>query len=123
MKKIVSFLVLCVVATTLLVSCDPLVEESFDETLLYGKWQSNALFYKYISDGTGTTWDTSDDVTEAEAQKFTWTLVASEFTHIHVMEIGSTVVTKIYTVTELTDSTLIYEDDFGKIFSFEKVAD
>jgi len=122
MKKIVSFLVLCVVATTLMVSCDPLIEESFDETLLYGKWQSNTLFYKYLSDGTGATWDTGDDVTEEEAQEFTWTLVESELTHIHVMVLGGSV-PKVYSVTELTDSTLIYEDDFGKIFSFDKVAD
>jgi hypothetical protein len=105
-----------------MVSCDTLVDKSFDETLLYGKWQSNTMFYKYISDGTGTTWDTADDVTEAEAQKFTWTLVASELTHIHIMEIGGNV-PKSYTVTELTDSTLIYNDDFGKTFSFKKVAE
>jgi hypothetical protein len=121
MKKIVSFLAFCVVATLLMVSCDTLVEQSFDKTLLYGKWQSNTLFYKYLSDGTGATWDTADDVTEAEAQSFTWTLVQSELTHIHVMEIGSSVVTKIYTVTELTDSTLIYNDDYGKEFSFDKI--
>jgi hypothetical protein len=119
MKKIVSFLVLCVVVALLFVACDTLVEKSFDKTLLYGKWQSNTLFYKYMSDGSGATWDTADDVTEAEAQKFTWTLVASELTHIHVLEMGGTV-PKVYTVTELTDSTLIYEDDFGKIFSFDK---
>jgi len=121
MKKIVSFLGLCIVAAVLFVACDPIVEQSFDETLLYGKWQSNTLFYKYLTDGTGATWNTADDVTEAEAQKFTWTLVQSELTQIHAMEIGSTVVTKIYTVTELTDSTLTYNDDFGKSFTFKKV--
>jgi hypothetical protein len=122
MKKIVSFLVFCFVSAVLMVSCDPLVEQSFDETLLYGKWQSNTMFYKYLSDGTGATWDTSEDVTEAEAQKFTWTLVQSELTHIHIMEIGGNV-PKSYTVTELTDSTLIYHDEFDKNFSFKKVAD
>lgn len=122
MKKILSFLGLCVVATVLLVSCDPLVEQSFDETLLYGKWQSNTLFYKYLADGSGATWDTADDVTEAEAQNFTWTLVESELTHIHVLEMGGSV-PKVYTVTELTDSTLVYEDDFGKNFSFDKVTE
>jgi len=120
--KILSFLGLCVVATVLLVSCDPLVEQSFDETLLYGKWQSNTLFYKYLADGSGATWDTADDVTEAEAQNFTWTLVESELTHIHVLEMGGSV-PKVYTVTELTDSTLVYEDDFGKNFSFDKVTE
>jgi hypothetical protein len=120
MKKIVSFLGFCVVTALLMVSCDQLVEPSFDETFLYGKWQSNTLFYKYLSDGTGATWDTGEDVTEAEAQSFTWTLVESELTQIHVMEIGGTV-PKSYTVTELTDSTLMYHDEFGKEFSFDKI--
>jgi hypothetical protein len=119
MKKIVSFLGLCIVATVMLVSCDSLVDKSFDKTLLYGKWQSGTVFYKYLANGTGSTWDTADDVTEEEAQTFTWTLVASELTHIHVLEMGGTV-PKVYTVTELTDSTLIYEDGY-EISSFKKV--
>ena len=96
-------------------------EESFDESLLIGKWQSGTLFYKYLADGTGGTWDTSDDVTEAEAQAFTWTLVKSELTHIHVLEIGGSV-PKVYTVTELTATSLKYKDDFGVNFSFTKVS-
>jgi hypothetical protein len=124
MKKIVYFLIVFVTTALLTVSCDMLTPEetSFDETLLYGKWQSGTLFYKYVNDGNGTTWDTADDVTEAEAQKFTWTLVKSELTHIHVLEMGGTV-PKVYTLTELTDSTLIYHDDFAKEFSFKKVTE
>lgn len=119
MKKIISFIALCVTIALLTPSCEP-EAESFDETLLTGKWQSGTLFYKYAADGTGHTWDTSDDVTEDEAQNFTWTLVESELTHIHILEMGGTV-PKMYTVTELTSSTLKYHDDFGVNFSFTKV--
>jgi hypothetical protein len=122
MKKIVSFLVLCVVATTLMVSCDTLVEESFDETLLAGKWQSGSLFYIYLNDGSGAMWDTKVDVTEAKVQRFTWTIVQSELTQINLMKSGETATPKIYTITELTDSTLKYYDELGD-FSFKKVAD
>lgn len=124
MKKIVYFLAVFFTSAMFIVSCDLLSTEetSFDQTLLYGKWQSGTLFYNYYEDESGTTWDTSDDVTEAEAQSFTWTLVESEFTHIYVMEIGGTV-PKVYTLTELTDSTLKYHDDFDKEFSFDKVTD
>ena len=73
------------------------------------------------ADGTGGTWDTADDVTEEEAQDFTWTLVNAELTHIHILEIGGHV-PKVYTVTELTSSTLTYNDDFGVEFSFTKVS-
>lgn len=121
MKKIIRIVLLLVATTTLMVSCIEDFPVYFDETLLIGKWQSGTVFYKYVSDGSGTTWDTSDDVTEAEAQGFTWTLVNSELTHIYVLEIGGSV-PKVYTVTELTETTLIYKDDFGTIYSFMKVA-
>lgn len=119
-KKGLYYFGLFIAISVLSVSCTP-VAESFDEVLLVGKWQSGTLFYKYLSTGDGTTWDTADDVTEAEAQAFTWTLVESELTHIHVLEMGGTV-PKIYTVTELTSTSLKYHDDFGKSFSFTKVA-
>jgi len=106
------------VVSFLAVSCEP-VEESFDDSLLIGKWQSGTLFYKYLANGTGGTWDTGDNVTEAEAQAFTWTLLKSKLTHLHVLEMGGTV-PKIYTVTELTSTSLKYHDDFGVNFSFTK---
>lgn len=120
MKNTLYYLLLFTMVSFLAVSCEPL-EEEFDQTLLPGKWQSGTLYYKYLSDGTGATWDTADDVTEAEAQAFSWTLVKSELTHIHVLEVGGSV-PKIYTVTELTATSLKYHDDFGVEFSFTKVA-
>ena len=118
MKKTLFYLTMCMVVSILAVSCEP--EETFyDESLLIGKWQSGTLYYKYLADGTGGTWDTADDVPEEDAQDFTWTLVNAELTHIHILEIGGTV-PKVYTVTELTSTTLIYHDDFDE-FSFTKV--
>lgn len=100
-------------------SCEE--EESvFQESLLIGKWVSGTVYYKYLSNYSGTTWDTSDDVTEAEGQPFTWTLVKSELTHIHILEVGGSV-PKVYTVTELTATSLKYKDSFGKTFSFTKL--
>jgi len=119
MKKTLFYLTLCIMVSLMTVSCEPL-EESFDESLLTGKWQSGTLYYKYLANGTGATWDTSDDVTEEEAQAFTWTLVKSELTHIHVLEVGGSV-PKLYTVTELTATSLKYHDDFGVNYSFTKV--
>jgi hypothetical protein len=119
-KKTICYLMTVIVISFLAVSCEP-TEQSFDETLLIGKWQSGTLYYKYLADGTGGTWDTADDVTEAEAQAFTWTLVKSELTHIHVLETGGSV-PKVYTVTELTSTSLKYKDDFGVNFSFTKIS-
>ena len=103
-------------------SCSPDPDVELDKTLLYGKWQeTNSLnFEVYKSDGTGYTWDEADDVTEAEAQPFTWTLEDGILTHIHIMEMGAEI-PKVYTVTKLTATELSYEDDFGKVHTFTKV--
>lgn len=118
MKKLILSLLLCFSFTVLFNSCE-VEESSFDESLLIGKWVSGTVYYKYLSDHSGKTWDTSDDVSEAEAQSFTWTLVQSELTHIHIMQVGGNV-PKVYTVTELTSTSLKYKDDFGKTYSFTK---
>jgi len=120
MKKNLIYLITCVLMMSLMVSCEP-EEESFDESLLIGKWKSGTLYYKYLSNGSGGTWDTSDDVSESEAQPFTWTLEKSELTHLFVMELGG-IVPKVYTVTALTETSLKFKDDFGKSFSFSKVS-
>ncbi|MFA6589437.1 MAG: hypothetical protein WCS66_03730 [Bacteroidales bacterium] len=96
-----------------------ITEFEYDSSLLIGKWVSGTEYYRYNEDGTGLTWDTADDVSEEEAQAFTWTLVYSTLTHIHIMEIGG-VVPKVYTVTELTATSLQYEDEFGNTHSFTK---
>jgi len=120
MKKTLIYATLLIAISLFVVSCTK-EETSFDQTLLTGKWQSGTLFYKYLSNGTGGTWDTSDNVTEAEAQAFTWTLEEDVFTHIHILQVGGNV-PKIYTLTELTSTTLKYHDDFNVNFSFTKVA-
>ena len=108
------------VISLLVISCQPELT-SFDQSLLTGKWKSGTLYYKYLANGSGGTWDTKDNVTEAEAQAFTWTLVKAELTHIHVLQMGGTV-PKVYTVTELTATSLKYHDDFGVNFAFTKVS-
>jgi len=119
MKKLIVCLLVVFSFSFLLNSCSE-EETSFDESLLIGKWVSGTVYYKYIADHTGKTWDTGDDVTEAEAQPFSWTLVQSELTHIHILETGGSV-PKVYTVTDLTATSLKYKDDFGKTYSFSKV--
>lgn len=121
-KKFLLFLLASVAIGTALTSCstDDDGEAYFDETFLYGKWQSGTEFYRYDAGGEGVTWDTADDVTESEGQKFTWTLSGDELKHIHIMVMGGSV-PKVYTVTTLTASTLSYYDSFGKVFTFSKV--
>ncbi|MCK9299812.1 MAG: hypothetical protein M0P23_00390 [Bacteroidales bacterium] len=112
-------LLLLIVLFSVSVFTSCITEFEYDSSLLIGKWVSGTEYYRYNEDGTGLTWDTADDVSEEEAQAFTWTLVYSTLTHIHIMEIGG-VVPKVYTVTELTATSLQYEDEFGNTHSFTK---
>ena len=98
-------LLLLIVLFSVSVFTSCITEFEYDSSLLIGKWVSGTEYYRYNEDGTGLTWDTADDVSEEEAQAFTWTLVYSTLTHIHIMEIGG-VVPKVYTVTELTATSL-----------------
>lgn len=122
MNKVKFLLPLTILLSFLLYACEP-IDDPFDEALLIGTWKSTAKneFYRYDTAGTGVTWDTDDDVTEEEGQAFTWTLVKAELTHIHIMEMGGSGVPKIYTVTELTETSLKYKDDFNKTSSFIKM--
>lgn len=104
----------------LMVSCVETSDE-FESGLLLGKWRSGTEYWVYNSDNTGYTWDTGDDVTEEEAQRFKWTLVQADLTHIHIFEQGGDGPPKYYTVVELTSTSLRYKDDFGNTFSFSKV--
>lgn len=132
MKKLIYFLG----AIVLLVgfsSCDGgNTDENFDVTLLYGRWQEGTVYERYydtpfehvLATGdtvlvNGTTWDTSDDVSEDEAQVFNWTMAGSTLKHEHVGTFMT--VPKIYTINSLTSDELTYSDSYGTTHYFSKV--
>lgn len=92
----------------------------YDEDLLIGLWQSGSVFYRFDYDGVARTWDSADDILEEEVPIFEWQLDHSRFTHIHKMELNGAI-PKVYRLTQLDLQTLVFEDDFGNVFSFEKV--
>ena len=98
-------------------------QTTFDQKLLTGKWQlKNTVFYRYNSNGTGSTWDVSDtDITEADAQKFNWTLDGSKLIENHYFETTGETFPKTYTITELSDSKLSKKDNYENVETFTKV--
>ena len=46
----------------------------------------------------------------------------ADLTEIHLMENGGADIPKVYTVRKLTDTELLYEDDFKNVHSFQKMA-
>ena len=132
MKKLLHFFLCFIVALSFSACGDITIDNGYDVSMLYGKWQEGSVFEQYYSSNiervlangdtvqaNGTTWDESDDVSEDEAQLFNWTLTGSTLKHEHV---GTFVmVPKVYTVTSLTSSELVYEDDYGTAHHFSKV--
>lgn len=124
MKKMILWAV-TVIAVLALNGChNPL--SKFDSQLIVGKWQRSSTItdgldcYRYDANGTGVTWDTGDDVTEAEAQPFTWKITDDELVLIHEGEMGARV-PKTYTLKQLTSTTLSYTDSYNVSYTFVKV--
>ena len=121
MKKLLNsilWILLCALAW-MMGGCELPETNSFDRSLMSGYWQSGTIHEYYNANGTGYTWDTADDITEEEAQPFTWTLVNATLTQNHQIEMGG-VVPKTYTITTLSNSVLSYHDDFGNNYVFNK---
>lgn len=112
------YFILAIITILFITSCGK--PDEYDPTLLHGKWKQSSLHEVYKSDGTGYTWDESDDVTEEEAQPFEWELNKDQLLQIHIMEMGGNIPKK-YTITDLTSTTLKYEDNYGNSYNFSKV--
>ena len=93
-----------------------------DPSALVGHWQEGTVHEKYFDNGTGRTWDTSDDVTEEEAQPFEWSLDGDQLIQEHIMFEGQ-VVPRLLTITQLNSLTLVYEDSGGVTHTFHRTLD
>ena len=121
MKRLFVFLAVLSVSV-LFHSCEK--EKEFDETLLYGKWKpvsGTSLYFRYDPNGEGVTWNPNVDQKEEQGQEFRWKLKQSELEQRHHIEIiGEDIIIEIYTVTELTATTLRYKHE-SRSFSFTKI--
>ena len=119
-RKKTYFLLIGLLMVLGLSSCgDPMGGDTFDVNLLYGKWQEGSVFERYDETGFGATWDTHDDITEEEAQPFKWTLEGTTLIHEHIGTF--VIVPKVYTINTLSDSQLIYSDDYGNTHYYSRV--
>lgn len=122
MKKLL-FLTACLASFVIISFSSCELPASFNEDFLIGKWErpsNNGLeCYRYDANYNGVTWDTGEDVSEAEGQPFTWSVESATMTHIHIMQMGGKI-PKTYTLLTLNDSTLSYRDEYGNSFTFIK---
>lgn len=113
MKRTFNYLIALVITAIAMVSCLP-EEDVFDETLLYGRWKSGTEYYIYNDNKTGLFWDSSE-TPEEYARRFNWELVKSDLTHIYLFDQDPENidgVPDVFTITELTATTLKYKNDF-----------
>ncbi|MDD3079539.1 MAG: hypothetical protein PHH37_10610 [Paludibacter sp.] len=127
MKKKLIYLPFLALIAIVFNACMPV--ETPDEVLLVGDWTrdydddgvTKTEFYEYSADNTGLYWNPSENVLKTDSQKFTWSLDKSDLTRINIFKNGTPGSTESFTITELTESILKYEDDFGVKYSFDKV--
>ena len=118
--KTIGLLIGVILMTTVFNGCGPDTPSvSYDETLLYGEWMEGTVHDVYKSDGTGYTWDPSEDISEEEASPFTWSLSYDQLLITHTLWNG-TIVPKTYTITTLNERTLILEDAYGNSHEYER---
>lgn len=94
---------------------------TYDADMLIGLWQAGTVYYRYNEDGTGSTWDTADDVMESEASAFTWEMEKNSLIHYHKMEISTAIIPKAYTIKKLDLANLEYQDEFKVKSVFVKI--
>ena len=135
MRKSILRIALVAMVGALVASCSLGTEPTFQENDLLGLWQEDGkgAFVRFTADKDSTgvykygcEWNEGEGVFESDLTKygngwFKWKLVKADLTEIHLMENGGADIPKVYTVRKLTDTELLYEDDFKNVHSFQKV--
>ncbi|MBO7258750.1 MAG: lipocalin family protein [Paludibacteraceae bacterium] len=119
MKRRISYLLSVLCLGVLLNACGMLGgPEEFDEGLLVGTWVVDGHesdHWRFDAGGKGASWDTADDVTESEAQAFTWSLVGNTLTITHRIGMtGADAIPKAYKMMSLTEVSMSYKDESTK---------
>ncbi len=92
------------------------VHITVSEDQLYGCWVVDGTqeYWRYNTDGTGVTWDESDDVSEEESNStFSWGVREDELTHIFTGRMGNQAVPKIKVIKSISETSMQWEGDFG----------
>ena len=92
----------------------------YSPAMLVGRWLNGSLYEEYDANGYGRSWDTADDVTSDEAKRFQW-MMDSNLLHVEYPITTGGVVPREYLVTYADDESLVYKDDFGTSYMWDKV--
>lgn len=101
---------------------DPVLEVNPDD--LTGRWvvEGTQEYWRFRDDGTGVTWDESEDIYENESNlKFEWGLDKDELTCVFRGDNENQAVPKVYRIREITISSMKWEDIYGRTMKFRKM--
>jgi hypothetical protein len=96
----------------------------FDPSELMGKWvvEGQQEYWRFRTDGTGVTWDESEDISEEESNlKFEWSLDKDELTCVFRGENENQAVPKVYRIREISSYAMKWEDIYGQTKRFRKL--
>ena len=81
-NKTLLIAILAFLATLTFAACDkPVNSINVNADLIPGKWydsENTTEFWRFDADGSGVTWDTSEDVQEDEGTKFNWSVLLDQ---------------------------------------------
>lgn len=89
-----------------------------------GCWVKNGTqeYWRYLEDGTGVTWDESENYTEEESNlRFLWSVSGDVLDHVASGEMGNQFVPKTYTIKGISPSAMSWMDDYGQAYTLIKV--
>jgi len=107
----------------LFAACNKDTHIHVDESQLVGRWVKSGTqeYWRYNTDRTGVTWDESEDITEEESNlTYTWSIDEDVLTHIFRGAMDNQAVPKVYTIKEITSTTMRREDDYGLSYTLIK---
>lgn len=110
-------------------------EKTFDETDLLGLWQEDGTnkFVRFTTEKNdtgeylyGRQWNESDGVVESDLTPygngwFEWKLVNNRLTKICLIDGGGANIPNVYIMNRLTETRLLYNDEYRKHHSFSKI--
>jgi hypothetical protein len=123
-NKTLLIAILAFLATLTFAACDkPVNSINVNADLIPGKWydsENTTEFWRFDADGSGVTWDTSEDVQEDEGTKFNWSVLLDQLRIDLYGRMGQHVYYD-YTVTYQTADSLVFKDIYDNPRTFLKV--
>ena len=92
----------------------------YSPSMLLGESLNGREHEVYMSSGRGLYWDTADDVSRKEARVFHWTMDSNLLRRVYPLSMGVEV-TRLVVVTFIDDESLVYRDDYGQSYMWDKV--